>query len=246
MDFILADVLQFELSPKGLVKFQVGDFATSEVITDDVELIGPSGYIGLPCKPSSSGNAQAVILQDGSNEFVKGFREARTSGAYGNLSWGEVAIFALGPNATGQGRIIMKDDGTTSRVSIVVKKGNDPGGAVSILQMASDENITISNSKGQVIQMNSNGDTVMTNKDGKASFTLLANGDITVAGNNIFLQGQTNSLNGQTALAMSDLVKAEFTKVAACFKALTSPSGPVTGQTYTTAGDVGSKTAFAG
>jgi hypothetical protein len=247
MDILLGSVLQYDRETSGTLSFQFGDHETGEVEADAIEHLSPSGYVGIPSKPNASGSSQGLCLEHGHSRYLLGVQEHRTAGVYGSLSYGEVAVFALGPEAAGQGRILMKDNGTISTISLITKSGNTSSGNGVMIQIASDEKITITNgSKGQIFQMDSDGNIIISNKEGTGTITVQEDGDVSIVGGSVFIQSPQSQLGGSVPVALATLVKQELQKISAALSALSSPSGPVTGNSYVAPGDVASGTLYGG
>ena len=126
------DVLQATVSSSGLVTAQTGNVQTSEATADDSEWYFPPGVVSLPRSPDAGSKAaQIVAITRGDHDAIVGCRDERVAAIYGQLDYGETAVFA---SAAGGGSVIFKKDG-----SIVVTGGTvtiGDAGAVSLAQAA--------------------------------------------------------------------------------------------------------------
>lgn len=108
-----ADVLTSELSDSGQITTQAGDVVGEDVRETGVEVWGPPGYYARPCSPAAGEKgAQCLMLTGGDRNAAIGFCDRRQRDIYGNLKPGEFVITAGGEDATAQGKIAGKADGS--------------------------------------------------------------------------------------------------------------------------------------
>jgi hypothetical protein len=114
----IGHLLATELADNGVVIAQMGDAVSMEVREPQVEVWGPIGYAARPAKPDPGTAAgEAVAVTGGDRNRALGYREMRCSEVYGNISDGEVCIFAAGADAKAMGKTAWKADGSITHAT---------------------------------------------------------------------------------------------------------------------------------
>lgn len=131
-----ADILNSSYTEKKTLLLQTGDVTSSTVRSNDVEVWQPSGYLGRPAKPTGTeDSAQAISLIRGDHDVAIGFRDLRANSLQETLDFGEVQIFAGGPNNSGISKIVLNNDGTNQKVTVTC--GN------TLIEVLSDGSVNI-------------------------------------------------------------------------------------------------------
>lgn len=119
------DVLGTTQAANGVILAQTGDVvaapagADAAVSSDNAEVWGPPGFVSRPAKAIAGKSAcQALTVNQGSNDCIVGFRDVRCAGLPGAILEGETCVYAPGPSNQGTGRILLKDNGATSTITI--------------------------------------------------------------------------------------------------------------------------------
>lgn len=152
-----ADFVFFTRDAKtNVVNCTFGDAATEKTESVDAELWQQAGFASLPAKPTKGASgAQVLFLRGGDRDAVIATRDARSASIYGQLTWGETALFATGEDGTGQARIFLKKDGS---ISLYTREGNTASGQGLIIQVdPQTDRIMLVNSLGYGIVIDTDG-----------------------------------------------------------------------------------------
>lgn len=189
---------------------QVGDVVTSTIDSSRVEHWQHYGIASRMPKPDPGKKAaQVILLRTGDYDIALASQDLRGLELYGELGYGEVAIYSAGEDGKGQARGLWKNDGS---VSLYTKKGNTKDGAGMMVQLdAQSGAIRAINPDGYGLIVDANG-VVLTSK--KASLRLGSDGAVKliatqqaqIDGTSILLGskgavGVNSALGGPTGLA---------------------------------------------
>ena len=196
----------------------LGDEVGETTESPDAEQWQPSGIASRPAKPTKgSPSAQALLLRGSDRDAVIGVRDVRCQSVYASLDYGETCVYAPGENATAQGRILLKKDGS---VNLYTRAGNtSSGGGIVIQADAENDAIRILNSQGYGIIIDSHGVRITAGgtkaaltigSDGTA--TLVSTGQTQVDGATVMLgsvgaPGANSALHGPTGLSGAPSLK---------------------------------------
>lgn len=94
---------------------QVGDVISGNVESYTAQYVQQVGFCSIPPKaiPGISA-ADCILFKEVSRDFILATRDVASQANYGNLSYGETALYAAGANGTAQGRCILKGDGSVT------------------------------------------------------------------------------------------------------------------------------------
>jgi hypothetical protein len=122
------DVLSSSVNPvTGKILIQTGNAIKSSTDADAVELWQQAGICSVPSKPiAGTSAAQATVLKTSDRDICVATQDVRALSLYGNISYGEVCIYAAGAECLSQGRILLKDDGSVTAYTTAT---NRAGGA---------------------------------------------------------------------------------------------------------------------
>lgn len=183
-----SDILSTEVSSNGMVLAQIGDCVGNYVEGNDSEFWQHVGFCSRPSAANAGKSAcQALAMEQGSSDIVFATRDTRVGKIYGDLKPGETCLYAAGPDATeiGTGRVLLKDDGTTSTVSILTQKDNSESGVPVIIQVSSEGKVIINAGENGAITIDADGIKIVSAKDVQIG-----------ASENVTLIGQSLALNG--------------------------------------------------
>lgn len=118
-----ADVLGSSYAGNGTILLQTGSSLLEEVDSDNVELWSPSGYFARPAKATQGKpSAQTICITGREHDIAVAFRDVRANDIIEQLGFGEVQIYAAGPDNTKVCKIVLNNDGQDSqKVTITVK-----------------------------------------------------------------------------------------------------------------------------
>jgi hypothetical protein len=110
------DVLSTTTDPKtNKLLAQTGNAVSSSTDANAVEWWQHVGFCARPSKPiAGKSAAQCVVLKTSDRDVAIASQDTRSLDIYGNLTHGEVCIYAAGQECLSQGRILLKDDGSVS------------------------------------------------------------------------------------------------------------------------------------
>lgn len=153
--------------------------STSEVTeVDNAEVWAHVGFVYRPPEAVAKGPAaEAISIRATSGDIIIATRDLRGLALAGELEPGEVCVYAPGRDGNGQGRMLMKADGS---VHLYARKGNAPDGAGMTIQL--DPNT------GAIRLIDPHGNALISGPDGwvmtagESSLTLARNGDATLVG----------------------------------------------------------------
>lgn len=143
MFFDIADILASQTEDNGTIVVQLGDADSETVYSTDNEVWGPAGLASRPSLPSDGQAAQALHISTGDRDHVLGIQDKRFSTIYGSLSDGETSLYATGPEGEGTGRVMLKDDGGTASITLLLQKDNDTQGLPITLQLKSNGTFSV-------------------------------------------------------------------------------------------------------
>lgn len=153
---------------------QVGDVVTSTIDHGRAENWQHYGFASRMPKPEPGKRAaQVILLRTGDYDIALASQDLRGLELYGELGYGEVAIYSAGEDGKGQARGLWKNDGS---ISLYTKKGNTKDGVGMMVQLdAQDGAIRAINPDGHGIIIDADG-VVITSK--KASLRLGSDGAV--------------------------------------------------------------------
>ncbi|WP_437489479.1 hypothetical protein WME75_10790 [Sorangium sp. So ce1014] len=153
-----ADVLGTTIDSRGVILAQTGDAVNSEVLSDNAEWWQHVGFASRPAKAEPGKRAcQGITLNQGCNDLCIASRDTRGTKIYGSLKEGEACVYAGGPSNTGTGRILLKDDGTTSTITALTQQGNEASGEPILLQLSSEGKVVITAGARGAVTIDANG-----------------------------------------------------------------------------------------
>jgi hypothetical protein len=202
----ISDIMSSLRDPTtGSISFQLGNALTGDVLSDDNEHWQQPGFASIPSLPSSSNAtdcAQTVCIQRDDGNICIASRDVRNQAIYGSLKPGESSVYAAGPNGKGTGRVLLKDTGSVSTVSLFTQVGNTSSGNPVIIQLSSDEKVNIAGGSQGAITIDSNG----INAISTSTMSLGAAGQLTLIGASLALNGGSVSIgaNANVPIIMSD------------------------------------------
>lgn len=128
------NILNASLDPQSnSVLCQIGDVQNEDPEDYQVQWVQQSGFASLP--PNAIPNQTAgegIMLKTSYNSFVFACRDYTSQANYGNLSAGEVSIYAAGPTGTGQARVQCKADGSVSLITTSDNTASTPNVGLNI------------------------------------------------------------------------------------------------------------------
>lgn len=118
-----ADVLGSSYENNGTLLLQTGSALNEEVDSDNVELWLPPNIFARPAKcTKGQEGSQAITITGREHDIAIAFRDIRANSLLEELDFGEVQIYAPGPNNEKICKIVLNNDGEDSqRVIITVK-----------------------------------------------------------------------------------------------------------------------------
>lgn len=131
------DILSSSIASNGTILLQTGSALLEDVISDGAELWQPSGYIARPAKatPGKEG-AQGLSITARDQDIVFATRDIRANPLVEELGYGEVQLFAGGPENSGISKIVLNNDGNgNQRVTVTAN--------TTIVEINSDGTVTI-------------------------------------------------------------------------------------------------------
>jgi hypothetical protein len=135
-------------SVTGIVSAQFGDAVAGVAESSNCEVWQQWGYASLPSPPSAGQNgAQAIAIKRGVLDIIFGGRDARAGQIYGNLKAGEVCVFATGVDGNGQGRVLLKQDGS---VTLFTTDSNTKSGNAVFFRVSPTDGLTFSSPWGSM------------------------------------------------------------------------------------------------
>ena len=173
------DILNTTVNPATKkILVQLGSVVGKTVDTDAAELWQQYGLASRPPKPVPGKQAaQGIVLRTSDHDLVIASQDLRGLELYGNLDYGEVAIYSAGEDGNGQARVLLKKDGG---IHLYTRKGNTAGGAGMVVQLdAQNGAVRALNDKGYGLIADADG-VVLT--AGSSALTLKANGDCSLIG----------------------------------------------------------------
>lgn len=169
---------------------QLGDAVTGEVTETNAEIWQQPGFASTPPNPTAGVAAQALCLAGDVDQCIA-YRDERQAAVYGALGPGESCVFAMGPEATGTARMLLKDDGSKATVSIVMNAGNASDGVNFVFTMDTDGTFAWLNEAGG-LSIGPDGAISLMNQNG--GIQVSAEGNVTLMGPQLSLAGQAVAL----------------------------------------------------
>ncbi len=129
------DILNTTINEKtGKLLMQLGSVQGQTVDTDGAEPWNQYGVVSRPPKPVAGKlAAQAIVFRTGDRDIVLATQDQRGLELYGNLGYGEVAVYSAGEDGEGQARTLWKKDGS---VCTMTTNDNTPDGKVVALTVS--------------------------------------------------------------------------------------------------------------
>lgn len=219
------DILHSEIQEKtNTPTVQLGDVGNNSVYTDFAQLWQQCGIASLPSNPSAGNAAQAMVVSTSNTDYVLSTRDTRyQTQTGGSFTAGDTVLYAAGADGTGQGRIALKGD--NGSITLYTTINNTPGGkALGIFINPLDDSITITNSIGNGIVIDSEG-----------VHLTLANGD---AGIDLFNNDQSIQImaKGHTQVVGGAILLGTNATVSPINAATVGPTGSAVGGVVNTAG----------
>lgn len=101
---------------------QTGDVVGGFVESNDAEVWGPPGYASRPARANKGKDAaQALTINQGSNDIIFAFRDIRASGLIGTLGPGETCVYAPGPSNQGTCKALFQNDGSATMITMTAQ-----------------------------------------------------------------------------------------------------------------------------
>lgn len=118
-----ADVLGSSYAGNGTILLQIGSSLLEEVDSDNAELWAPSGYFGRPAKSNQGKeSAQCLAITGREHDIVFAFRDVRSNDLIEQLGFGEVQVYASGPENKKICKIVLNNDGEDAqKITLTVK-----------------------------------------------------------------------------------------------------------------------------
>lgn len=185
-DIRFSDILSTQLEANGAILAQSGDVVSEEVFSVDTEIVQPIGFASRPSIPTAAGAAQGVCISQPDRDLCVGIRDLRSSTIYGSIKDGETCVYAAGPEGEGTGRILMKDDGITSSITLLLQKDNESTGVPVTLQLKSDGSLQVALATFGALVFNEDGFKVGC---GSAALELKSTGEVNIIGTKINING---------------------------------------------------------
>lgn len=180
----------------GSISVQIGDAIGKEVRCDNASWWQHVGFASRPAlAENGKSSAQTIAIETGDRDICFASRDVRGQGIYGSLESGETCLYAGGPNNTGTGRIILKDDGSVSTVSLLTQKSNTSNGNPIVVQLSSAGKITLANEDKGTIVLDQEGIKMATT--GKVQIG--ASGEVAVIGSTLALNAGAVSLGANAS-----------------------------------------------
>jgi hypothetical protein len=195
---------------------QLGDVLQKITEADNAEWYQHVGFISRPSKAVSGQKAAECIAVGRRDRYaVIASRDLRGQDLAGSLADGETCLYAGGSTGTAQGRILIKADGS---INIYSRQGNTSAGqGMAIMVTPSSDTISIVNSTGKGIIINSDGVTITA---GDSGLVLQSNGDLKLIAKakaqidgagivlgSVALTGVNSALKGVTGVAGTPSLK---------------------------------------
>jgi len=158
---------------------QLGNVAGAGVPeSDTAEWWQHDGFMSLPPTATPGASAsETVTISRGGRDVVIASRDLRGQQLAGSMQPGETCLYAAGADGKGQSRILLKANGS---INLYTRKGNtDSGGGLALMLDPSTDQITMVNSQGYGIIIDSTG-VKLTSKG--AGLTLTSEGNATLVG----------------------------------------------------------------
>jgi hypothetical protein len=134
--FDYADILSSSADSNGTILLQTGSVDGAEVRSEGTEIWFPSGYVARAAKATpDKDSAQGICIVRGDQDICFATRDIRANSLVETIGYGEVFIFAGGPNNTGASKLYLSNDGSSQKVTITAgttKIEVDSSGTVTI------------------------------------------------------------------------------------------------------------------
>ena len=121
------DVLAMSVdATTGALLAQTGDAVSGQADGNGAEWWQHVGFSSRPSPPTAGQPAaQGISIKRSDHDLVIASRDIRALNSIGNLKDGETVIWATGANGMGQGKVLLKQDGS---VTMFTTDSNAPGG----------------------------------------------------------------------------------------------------------------------
>lgn len=194
----ISDVLSSSRATNGSILLQVGDVLSGEVERSDAECYGVPGIISVPANPTATqASAEVMTLRYGDRALCVAGRDLVSQSLAGALNPGETAVYAPGANGQGQARILLKDTGDTSSITIYTTEGNVSDGSSIAIQATSEGKINLAASTYGALTMSSDGITMAAPS---APINILSGGKVNITASGLTLNvGATLNVAALTA-----------------------------------------------
>lgn len=223
-----ADVLgSARNATNGSISVQIGDAVGKEVRCDNASWWQHIGFASRPAKAEDGrSSAQTIAIETGDRDICFASRDIRGQGIYGSLDAGETCVYAGGPNNTGTGRVLFKDNGTVSTVTLLTQKGNTQNGNPIVVQLSSAGQITLANEDKGTIVLDQEGIKMATT--GKVQIG--ASDAVTLIGSSMALNAGSVSLgaNASEGVMLSTQLLAWIAQANVVFAAISAAAGSPT------------------
>lgn len=116
------DILSSSFASNGTISLQTGSVLGPEAPLDKAsEVWFPPGYLARPAKAEPAKDAaQGISIVRGDHDVVFAFRDIRANPIQEQIGFGEVQLYAGGPNNSGISKVVLNNDGSTQKVTITV------------------------------------------------------------------------------------------------------------------------------
>lgn len=151
---------------------------SANTFTQGAEVWSCPGIISVPpaIQAGAKDAPQGVFLTRGDRDICIAQRYITPQTLSGNIKPGDTCIYAAGADSTAQPRILIK--GSDNTINLYTTKGNVAGATgLGLFVDGNNDNITITNSTGCGIKINSDGISLFTSK---ASIIIGNDGNITI------------------------------------------------------------------
>lgn len=202
-----ASVLGSTLNAKnGAISVQTGDAVNNETRCDGAEWWQHVGFASRPAKAiAGKSSCQTLAITQSRGDVCFASRDIRGNAIYGSLAEGETSIYAGGPNNTGTGRSIYKDDGSVASITHLLQLSNSNSGLPILIQMSTEGKINLAMADKSAISMDSDGIKMVTT----GTLNLGSTGAMALIGETMALNAGSVSLgaNASKSIALApDLI----------------------------------------
>lgn len=131
------DILSSSFSQNGTISLQTGAVLGPEAPSDTAsEIWFPPGYLARPAKAHPNKDAaQGISAIRGDHDVVFAFKDVRANSLQEQIGFGEIQLYAGGPDNSGISKIVLNNDGTNQKITVTVGS--------KIIQIKSDGSIIL-------------------------------------------------------------------------------------------------------